>query len=487
MRVILPVVMCVLSLAACVLAQGVQPFSDLSLEEALHQSKRTKRLLIVYPRAHPRNANLKRAFDLTDKELWTNPTVDAFIKWHAIAVKVDELENPRDFAMVWEQARQFYNTNQLSIPVILVYRDGVLEWSIPNAHWQHFMVESNRTMPGKESLDGTFPGLDERAFDVDSMFHPKPVHFLYGLDFYLEKLRSTKAVWLMAHEAKNPMPAAPPVPAIHAINDDLAPAVDDPPPGECPLSRVMLARQLVKAGDLYQATGVYTWLYERLDAMDPALRPARLWLAQEMADLARKRTGSRDRFSQIRNSWGQRQPWNDYEQSLDWIILNAVVGEVEHTVDFFIMFTVDQQEQAMLPLGDRVAYDLLLARGAWTDPARLDGTELNWLARQSRRLNIPTPRGTTDEEWQDVQRLRRLLFVAEACRVHAASLLDSRGGDAQRAADLLLDAYDDADSRIALSATAIVAGVAGPMHARWLDQAAAMGKPRPAMLAMIPR
>src|SRR5579862_8001862 len=131
----------------------------------------------------------------------------------------------------------------------------------------------------------SLPGGQPTNNFIRARLIPTPLKLLFQADFGMRCKSARDPAWGMLHERDCPEPPPPPEPEpLSNTRDDLAPIVYDPHPEETigPLDRLDEARRLVKSGDFYQATGVYTWLWERAAAIDPAFRPARLSiLAQE--------------------------------------------------------------------------------------------------------------------------------------------------------------------------------------------------------------
>ena len=81
---------------------------------------------------------------------------------------------------------------------------------------------------------------------------------------------------------------------------------------------------------------MYTWLWERAAAMDPAFRPARLSaLAQDLDALVAQRPGAKERFTKIRDGRTDRLPWAEYGQMHDWFVEN------ESNIAYAAYFDVD--------------------------------------------------------------------------------------------------------------------------------------------------
>src|SRR3954469_13015687 len=76
---------------------GAQPgppsmITAMGLEEALQESVRTRKFLIVFPRFKG------DAWDRVDEETLKNPTLATWVMWHAILVRLDFREKPAALA-----------------------------------------------------------------------------------------------------------------------------------------------------------------------------------------------------------------------------------------------------------------------------------------------------------------------------------------------------------------------------------------------------
>lgn len=452
-------------------------FTTLSLDEALRESIRTRRLVIVYLRG------TGAAFDKMDETTWRSPTLRAWMLWHGIAIKVDAIEDPKNFKALNQMVQRSMrpkdslgrptriNYNAQRKPMILVFRDGKLARTIPDFRFQGFLGEFD---PILSSMGLGSPGPDMNTF------YPKQFQILYQLDVYMDVLRSLEPAWFAMHEQMNPMPAPPePPPPLHPVGDENAGAFLDPDPGPGGidvLSVLMDARAHVDDQALHDATGRYTWLWERTDALDPALRTVRSTLvADEIAGLASRRQGSRARFTTLRDRALERQPWWTYEDMYEWMVLCRVVGDADAMMDHLLRNAVEDAEASFMSAPEKVAYELL------TGPAGpfhtvTAGTLLDWMQSQSRHLQDDAPRQMIPDQWADLQALRRRLFLDAACRAYAAFLRAGDEARAEQAASLAVASLDDAPTRVALVATAIAAGHPRPRrHLMLLDEAAARG------------
>lgn len=85
MRTLIVVALLLLGSAARAQPDVGPVFSSLSLNDALTESIRTHKVLVVAVRGNG------PAHGLMEETTWKNPTLAAWIKWHAIAVRLDRL------------------------------------------------------------------------------------------------------------------------------------------------------------------------------------------------------------------------------------------------------------------------------------------------------------------------------------------------------------------------------------------------------------
>jgi hypothetical protein len=448
----------------CALAQPALPspiFEEgKSYEEATREAKAKHRLLMVYTEGTD-------PVDQAEFERRTlkNPTLWAFVHWYCIGIKLPNHQGPAKITYYRRGSR----------PTVTMYIDGEL---VPNTI--HDEIDT-LNLPDTLQLPG---GPPANNFIAPHRL-PTPLKLLFQADFGIRFKSARDPVWGMLHQRDCPEPLAPAEPEpLSNTNDGLAPKVFDPRPDETagPLDRLDEARRLVKSGDLYQATGVYTWLWERAAALDPAFRPARMSiLAQEMASLGAKRDGARERFAKLRNVRTERMLWADYSQMHEWFVLNAINKDPAPTIEFLDYFT-SGDEGAMLPPADNAAYNLLTRRtdygAAWERPKEPLARAVSLTARLSPHF----PSQVTPKERDEYGAFARQYLLDEGCRLYAASLVKGDDVTAQQIALAILKARDDAVTRLSLITTALSADPPQPrpIQVRWLDEAeAASGAKRP--------
>lgn len=437
-------------------------FDDLTLEQARQRAKDQHRLLIVYPRGRG------RAFDLMDENTWNNPTLALWMKWHAVSVVVDAAESPLTF-----RALQRAGGPSLPIgrfPSVLVFLGDRLFTSVPDPRFSSYLT--------KDPYSG-FGDPFGTATPIEELFYPRPTQILFQLDFTMDRLRGLETAWLARHEQMNPPPEPPEYVPMFAVADGSAPAVADPTPDEPidVLQRWQTARQFVQDGLLYDATGQYTWLWERAPVLDPALSAARtVALPVDIADLVSRRPGARTRFERIRDQLGARLLWKDFEELFLWMVLNEALTEEQSTLEYLAAFTLDGEAEAtMAPPEHRLAYTLLSSQKSWTGLLeRITPDDLKWIQTQVGRLNRPRPRRINEQDWASLQALRRRLLIHQACRLYASALARGREGVAQQAAGILLESIGPRAGP-ALAATALAFGLPRQRQIPWLDAAESDG------------
>jgi hypothetical protein len=358
-------------------------------------------------------------------------------------------------------------------------------------------------------------GLEIDKGDIPDIY-PGTLKVLQDTDTALEALKARDPIWGVEHDRLNPEPTPPPDPdPLAQVGDADAPAVADPVPlagapdvaGQVDVyARLDDARAAVADGDLYLATGLYTWLWEKGDKADPAFRAVRRSVvADEMRRLAVKRPSARDRFLRLKGFYDERLLWTTYEGLGDWFLLNGVVGDELETVGYLDLFINDLDEGSMLPDCDRIAYRLLVGRGFWNDAWDLGErpapppTQLASDSRLKRQI-IPATRraallvqenaggrglGMDARDRQKIDDFRAAFAVDECARLHAACLRAGREADAWSIANTLITAHREPGARLALVAAAVAAGQVRPRHAELLEQAAAAGAPHPVLRARV--
>ncbi|MBX3357496.1 MAG: hypothetical protein KF745_03620 [Phycisphaeraceae bacterium] len=413
-------------------------WSTLGPTEAAEEAARQNRLLVLY-QYEPNSADAAWMEQYT----WRNPTLAAYIRWHCIAVKVPA---PCTGVSIFKGKKCMKRLYCEESPY------AANEGMLPSA------LTSGRKIPKPPKIC------------------PGAVSILFQSDFAMERIRSTDPVWYEFHNLKNPPPEPPPMPTgFYAMDDGLGESVRDPGPEDGPVDlwqRLDDARRAVRVGNLYAATGLYTWLWERAAELDPAFGPARRGaLASEIADLASRRPGAKERFTQIRDARSARMLWADYDEMVEWGVLGSMVADDELVVEWFNMVINSDAEAAMMPRADKIAYNLMLARERLADSYELGKDPVGRISRIAAIAAGARPRNVQPEDWPGLQAFVRTYLVDEACRLHAACLRAGREGDAWQIADLLLKQAGTPLARRSLVTTALVAGQPRQRHAAILGEA----------------
>lgn len=418
-------------------APGIE-FCTLPYEQARQKAKRECKLFVVIA-IEPGTPEAA----IAERRLLRNPTLAFFLKWHAVTVKVTG-----------------------SCVSFTVYKDDEVLGSIG--------CMKDRLSPQIDAVIASLPAAQLDGLRGAARPTPGAAGALFTVDYALEKIRAVDPVWYALHERRNPPPQPPPLPPPFHLQDDGRAEVigegEDPPADEgaglaLTLERLEAARRAARVGDLYRATGLYTWLWERAAELDPAFAAARRsFLAAEIADLAFRRDGCRERFNAIRAAHARRLLWATYDDFHEWCVLNALCGDEALTVEWFDPLINDEQEAAMLPRADKAAYELLLARESFGNPLELGDDPVAKVRRIAAARTQPCPRQADPQDWARFQSFADTLLLHEACRLHAACLTAGRDADAHAIASILLAASDTPITRRALALTALAAGHPRPEH-----------------------
>lgn len=467
----------------------IDPFTHTSFNQARNDTIRSHRLLLVYLRGHPQEAadmgNLGTvtlpgdAFAAMDKRTWQNPTLSAWILQHATLVKVSIGEDPGQFEELARQFRTFGRSkaDPAVYPHIGVYKDGELIAVIPGNGYE---ADNGWTLQRGSSVQGMAPIESWRMF-------PKPVGVLTELDHIIERISARDPVWAADHQRLNPPIEPPEWTLFHNSEDGNAPRVDDPPAGSDLIDRVDQARAAVQAGDLHAAAGLYTWIWERMDALDAVYRPARAAIIQpELAKLASQRPAMRARLTSMRSTIEERFLWWDGQTWLEYLLLNECLGDGAASAAAAARVVGDEDEDALATPDEHAVLDLVYSRTTWCGLAAPTAAQLNWLIAQPRAI-AESPQDS------DLAITRSRLFFDESCRVYAALLKAGRDDEATTIAMRLIgyapqlskrDEIEDklytmAGAERALVATALLAGEPRTEQTTWLTQAAAAGQKDP--------
>jgi len=466
--------------APCAWAQPtIDVFAPLDLPAAQKLANQQKRLLVVYLRGLPQPAFSKLglgvvtkagdAFEAMDARTWQNPTLAAWLAQHAVTIQIGLNENPQYFQSLARQFHDFGDTNAdpTIYPHVGIYRDGVLVAVIPRAGYEN---ERGWTDGGMAPIEAW------RMF-------PKPVGVLIELDNALNLARARDPVWAMDHERLNPPLPPPDWELFYNSAEPNAAAVGDLPAGSDLIARVDDARQASAAGDLHGAAGLYTWIWERMDALDPVYRPARAAVfTDEIIALTRQRPAMRERLKRMRSTIEDRYLWWDAQTWLEYILINDCLDDQAAVFATLGRIAGDVDEDALSTPEEQQIHDVLTSR-TWTGLTPPDAGHLAWLASQPALIR-KLPKDS------DLGILRSRLFFDDSCRCYAALLKAGRETEARTVASSLLAStselvsrdeietglYDPAGARRALVATALLAGEVRPEHMNWLREASTLGQ-----------
>lgn len=401
---------------------------SISADEAFDKAVKSRRLLMLFFTGDtPENPNwpFRRA--------GRSVSLRAYIKWHCVAVHTPVFP------------RQMKRRGFGPCGCVYVVRDGEVEAIIK---------PTTLGMPG-------------------------PLEILYQTDFAMDHIKARDPMWGMRHDEKNPAPQPPPEPEpLSNTQDEIAPMVRDPRPAENigPLDRLAQARASMKAGEFYQATGLYTWLWERGAAVDPAFRAAKLSaLAQDIKTLIELRPEARGRFEKIRDIRTERTPWADHTQMHDWFVLNGATGNAVDTIEYLDYFINDLDESSIIPPADNAAFKLFARRSdfaaAWEQPPATTSATAR-VAGLVKRLNPKFPASTLPAAAAEYRAFAAQFFIDEGARLYVVCLVKGDEVAAQEIARTILAARNDAAARLALITTALAADPpqARPEHLTWLDE-----------------
>jgi hypothetical protein len=445
---------------------------DLGIEAAKEKARQAKRLLLIFWCGDKPNPNW--TFCRSSNSL----SLRAYIKWHCIAIQTTILPHP-----LADQVCATLKAQRQESPAVIILRDGAIEQvvgtDVPMIDYKNDPFDFCPHYPCTD--------ISRNVGCNCKQFTPGPLRVLYQTDFALDRIKARDPVWGELHDIANPPPKPPPEPEPASnTKDDLAPIVWDPRPEEKigALDRLAQARALVKSGDLYQATGIYSWLWERAADFDPTFRPARMSaVAQDIAALIARHRAARERFEKIRAVRTERMPWADHGQMHDWFVLNAATGNPHESVEFLDYFISDLDEGSIIPPSDKVAFNLLSRREDFASAWQLPPASASPQARVAsiiQRLNPRFPSTVTPEAAEEYRAFARQFLLDEGGRLYVALLVKGDDVAAQEIAKSILAARNDSTARLSLISIALSADPAQPraIHLIWLDDAEAAGSPK---------
>ncbi|MBX3386743.1 MAG: hypothetical protein KF768_09245 [Phycisphaeraceae bacterium] len=457
----------------------VEVFTHQTLREAHEEAIRSTRLLIVYV-SRPGNCPETKGMD---ERTWKNRTLEGFVKWHAVTVRVQEGMYPTIDGRLYRPPPKWNAGGEEA----LRFRPPGVVFFVRGKYHSHLSTVEVDKIGGRPAVERLpMPGGDSGFGGVRTPFYPKPLWVLLEGKLILESLASIDPMWLATHEQQNPEPQPPARDdPWHTVEDVVAPRFGDPGEDEPPsaLARLDRAREMVRSGDYYNATGMYTWLWERGAEIDPSFAAARRSvLAQEMRELTRLRPSAAERFRQMRSSIEKRFLWLEFPEVAELFTLSSVLGEETDTLTFLDGAMNDPDEAAMLPASDALAYRLLSLRTDYAAAWELPENPMDRVARICSQVGRVKPRTVGAESWAESQAFARAWAREEGARIFTACLVRGRDDSAMAVAERLLRTLDDGTMRRTLVTTALAANPpqARRVMERWLAEAEAMDGRLPA-------
>lgn len=222
-------------------------------------------------------------------------------------------------------------------------------------------------------------------------------------------------------------------------------------------ARLGLARELVNAGDLEDATEEYLWLWQHMLDHDPAFTGVRgSFMARELEELAARHEPAMRAFEQERRSTAARlQERPDQTLRSDWIVLCRVVGDREAVLAWIDSLEGEARRDALRRHGYHFD-DLLLERKRWADYGHTIGDVEQMIALNRRMLDRAAPEGVPEAQWKMMQGLSRNRMMTRIAQSHAGLLAAGREGEAfellEQAEALGLEGLPRAAVRSALGA-----------------------------------
>lgn len=439
-------------------------FSDVALDKALTDSIRTGRLLVVIVSSDPskQRANLAA---------WNNAGLAAWAARYATVVHV---------------------TNQSTIRQLTA---GSLKLGGPE---QPLIFKSGQ----QERLFGSDRKNNQlrlRPAPAASKAVAKPkadepnnsVRLLLRLEWTRRALVRQDPVWRKLQEALPGSTRPAPEPFFGKDEAGAAAVTDLGTEGDV-LARLNEARQATQTAQanndsqaLRRAVGLYTWLWERGDTVDPAFAPVRLYsLTAEMRTLAERSPQALARFKAMRDAALTSVATMSRSELAAWLMLSRVIDE--HLVPFDLLDSaLDDVDSAVLwPRADKLAWELLLPRLAWMNPLELPSTSSDAAGYVDRFVKravepIKTPK-LSDDDQRSLSQTLRTQALHEACRIYAALLTAGRDDDAGKVAASAAGLMSNGDERTWLVTSALAIGQVRPEHAAWLK-----GRPEPAAARLL--
>lgn len=451
-----------------------------SLADASREADAKNRLLLVF-------VYNDREPDVVDR-MWRSPTVAAWVLWHAVLWVTPVSRAPAEFRT------EISGVDRHATTLIFCGRTHEGTWIHEDVNQ---LAESVRRV--------TNPADVVKKIRIVAV---NPMAVLFTAQLTLETISLRNAAWGMRHERVNSAPDPPPrgddfatrsdglaapyagpplelrppgAAAAEAVPGAVAPGA--PPPAKpgsgvrAALAALDEARELVAKGDLWGATGRYTWLWERGLRNDPALAPLQLTvLAQEIQQVCRQRGESRERFQAIRDAMTPRLLWFDPPELDEWLTLNAVTDDDDLTGEHYARFLLDEHEASLMPVAERAGLASMAARADFAprDTRASLTAMLTKLQRSTGRAERPRPTTIPPEDWEPFVAIHRRVVLSEAVGLHARAL---RGGhvDVAAAAGAIARAQGGPLGAYSAALAALWVHAAEADHERWINEAAETG------------
>lgn len=450
-----------LALLLCLTAHAQEtilplPLEQISPTEAVARAKKEHRVLIVVHKwkRPPRDR----------RPWWASDTVRAWLKWHAILIELDPGDpNTKEFLSKYPStiSRQFWGFDVI-IDGRQVEEMGLPASGIPNAK------------NSDDWADSWGPGITA-------------VFTLFQLDFMMERRQATHAIWSAAHERNCPAPTQPAREFLYNQTRDGLPAVDDltaPAAGDRyvdVMARLKEADALAAAGDRARAVSLLSWLWERGGQADPGFSLARVGLVlPRLVAIKQHEKAAGARMLDLSSAELALYPWYDDSDELAYLSLRYCNGETMMVVTRLITETIDTDEQTMGGvITDRLG-NLKARLAEHTRDPMISAADWRKIVKIARTR---TPLGSPADIKARWFRQRVETLTVGAVRTYATLLSSEDPFERERAAALAQDvlmlaaeappAVRAATLRAFVFAAASV-GRAGPEHAAWLSQAAAL-------------
>jgi len=248
-------------------------------------------------------------------------------------------------------------------------------------------------------------------------------------------------------------------------------------------ARYDVAKDLLRQRDYEAAAKHYLWLWKNTRS-GPRYAGVRLsFMLSDIHRLCDAYEPAREAFAAYHDVLDAKLRSSGSIDMDDWSEWFALGREFDDDRRVLSYFDQKRSEDGRLPwagprgfLGDYVdqqVFEVLIKHDRFADAGRMLG-DLETAARkklaESRTIRMFSK--GMDESIADMSRRR---LQEDLSRIHAAALATRQAESAAAVARMLLEEYDDADSRTELVKMAVAVGRAGPEHTAWLDEAEQRG------------